>query len=121
APAATSLASACWRMAVAKSSPVLNSVTTLPAEPKAGSSVPLRMQRIQAFFQSDYFANVPEVRIGSELFALLRYRLRQGEYRNKDKNRNRFDGLFYDIRFISTYAPYCDAMVVDYFMVQWAT
>lgn len=81
----------------------------------------LRMQRIQAFFQSDYFANVPEERIGSELFALLRHRLRQGEYKNKDKNRDRFGGLFYDIRFISTYAPYCDAMVVDNLMFQWAT
>lgn len=82
---------------------------------------PLRMQRILAFFQSDYFANVPEVRIGSEIFALLRKRLRQGEYMNKEKNRNRFGGLFYDVRFISTYAPYCDAMVVDNLMFQWAT
>jgi hypothetical protein len=81
----------------------------------------LRMQRIQAFFQSDYFANVPEARIGSEFFALLRHRLRQGEYKNKEKNRDRFGGLFYDIRFISTYAPYCDAMVVDNLMFQWAT
>src|SRR5258706_252965 len=82
---------------------------------------PLRMQRIQVFFQSDYFANVPEARIGSEFFALLRHRLRQGEYKNKEKNRDRFGGLFYDIRFISTYAPYCDAMVVDNLMFQWAT
>ena len=81
----------------------------------------LRMQRIQAFFQSDYFADVPEVRIGSEFFALLRQRLRQSEYKNKEKNLNRFGGLFYDVRFISTYAPYCDAMVVDNLMFQWAT
>jgi hypothetical protein len=79
------------------------------------------MQRILAFFMSDYFANVPEVRIVSEFFALLRHRLRQGEYKNKEKNRDRFGGLFYDIRFISTYAPYCDAMVVDNLMFQWAT
>lgn len=82
---------------------------------------PLRMQRIMAFFQSDYFANVPEVRIGSEFFALLRQRLRQGEFINKEKNRSRFSGLFYDVRFISTYAPYCDAMVMDNLMYQWAT
>ena len=82
---------------------------------------PLRMQRIQAFFQSDYFGNVPEARIGSEFFALLRHRLRRGEYKNREKNRDRFGGLFYDIRFISTYAPYCDAMVVDNLMFQWAT
>lgn len=81
----------------------------------------LRMQRFMAFFQSDYFANVPEVRIGSEFFALLRQKLRQGEFINKEKNRSRFSGLFYDVRFISTYAPYCDAMVVDNLMYQWAT
>ena len=82
---------------------------------------PLRMQRIVAFFQSDHFANVPEVRIGSEFFALLRKKLRQGEFVNREKNRNRFGGLFYDVRFISTYAPYCDAMVVDNLMYQWST
>jgi len=81
----------------------------------------LRMQRIQAFFQSDYFFNVPEARIGSEFFALLRRRLRQGAYKNMQKNRDRFGGLFYDIRFISTYAPYCDAMVVDNMMFDYAT
>lgn len=81
----------------------------------------LRMQRIQAFFDSDYFFNVPEARIGSELFALLRQHLRQGDYKNKQKNRQRFGGLFYDVRFIATYAPYCDAMVVDNLMFQWAT
>jgi hypothetical protein len=82
---------------------------------------PLRMQRIQAFFQSDYFANVPEVRIGSEMFAFLRHRLRQGAFKNREKNRKRFGGLFYDVRFISAYAPYCDAMVMDNTMFQWAT
>ena len=69
----------------------------------------------------DYFFNVPEARIGSEFFALLRLKLRQGEYKNMEKNRNRFGGLFYDLRFISTYAPYCDAMVVDNMMFQYAT
>lgn len=81
----------------------------------------LRMQRIQAFFESEYFANVPYERIGSELFAVLRQRLREGGYKDREKNRKRFGGLFYDIRFISAYAPYCDAMVVDNLMYQWTT
>ena len=81
----------------------------------------LRMQRIQAFFESEYFANVPYERIGSEFFALLRQRLREGAYKDREKNRKRFGGLFYDVRFISAYAPYCNAMVVDNFMYQWAT
>jgi len=81
----------------------------------------LRMQRIQAFFESEYFANVPYERIGSELFAVLRQRLREGAYKNREKNRKRFGGVFYDVRFISAYAPYCDAMVMDNLMYQWAT
>lgn len=82
---------------------------------------PLRMQRVMEFFHSNHFANVPEVRIGSEFFALLRKKLRQGEFTNREKNRKRFGGLLYDIRFLSTYAPYCDAMVVDNLMHQFAT
>lgn len=81
----------------------------------------LRMQRIQAFFESEYFTNVPHERISSEFFALLRQRLREGAYKGREKNRKRFGGLFYDVRFISTYAPYCDAMVVDNLMYLWAT
>jgi hypothetical protein len=81
----------------------------------------LRMQRLQAFLESDYFANVPHTRVGSELFALLRQRLREGAYKNRAKNRELFGGLLYDVGFIATYAPYCDAMVMDNLMYQWAT
>lgn len=80
-----------------------------------------RMQRIHAFFDSTYFANVPHERISSEFFALLRYKLRQGAYRDAEKAKRRFKGFFYDVRFIATYAPYCDAMVVDALMHSWAT
>lgn len=38
-----------------------------------------------------------------------------------EKNRDRFGGMFYDVRFIATYAPYCDAMVLDNLMYQYAT
>jgi len=81
----------------------------------------IRMQRIQAFFESEYFENVPLERISSEFFALLRHRLRLGAYRNKTKAQSKFKGFFYDVRFIAAYAPYCDAMVVDALMHSWAT
>lgn len=80
-----------------------------------------KMQRIREFFDSVYFANVPYERISSEFFALLRHRLRQGNYRNTEKTGRRFKGFFYDVSFIATYAPYCDAMVVDSSMHSWAT
>lgn len=81
----------------------------------------LRMQRIQAFFDSEHYANVPVERISSEFFALLRLMLRQGAFSSREKSAKRFKGFFYDVRFISTYAPYCDAMVVDALMHRWAT
>ncbi|MFO1204664.1 MAG: hypothetical protein U1E63_02810 [Burkholderiales bacterium] len=81
----------------------------------------LRMQRIQAFFASDHYANVPVDRIASEFFGLLRHMLRQGAFSSRAKAEKHFKGFFYDVRFISTYAPYCDAMVVDTLMHRWAT
>lgn len=81
----------------------------------------LRMQRIRAFFDSEHYANVPVDRISSEFFALLRHMLRQGAFLSREKSEKRFKGFFYDVRFISTYAPYCDAMVVDSLMHRWAT
>lgn len=81
----------------------------------------LRMQRIKAFFDSEHYANVPIDRISSEFFALLRQMLRQGAFSSREKAEKRFKGFFYDVRFISAYVPYCDAMVVDTLMHRWAT
>lgn len=82
---------------------------------------PLRMQRIVAFFESEHFANVPVERISAEFFALLRGMVRRGAFVSREKALKRFKGFFFDVRFISTYAPYCDAMVVDTVMHRWAT
>lgn len=81
---------------------------------------PRRLQRIMAFFESENFANVPVERISAEFFALLRKSVRNGAYVSREKALKRFKGIFYDVRFISTYAPYCDAMVVDAVMHRWA-
>lgn len=82
---------------------------------------PLRMQRIMAFFQSEHFANVPAERLSAEFFALLRNSVRNGAYVSREKALKRFKGFFFDVRFVSTYAPYCNAMVVDTVMHRWAT
>jgi hypothetical protein len=80
-----------------------------------------RMTRIRSFFVSEHYANVPVERISSQFFALLRQFLRAGAFRSREKSEKRFGGFFYDVRFISTYAPYCDAMVLDTLMHRWAT
>jgi hypothetical protein len=79
------------------------------------------MQRIAAFFDSTHFSNVPIERISAEFFALLRSMVRSGAYISREKAMKRLKGIFFDVIFISTYAPYCDAMVVDTVMHHWAT
>jgi hypothetical protein len=64
---------------------------------------------------------VPVDRVSSEFFALLRHMLRQGAFSSREKAEKRFKGFFYDVRFVSTYAPHCNAMVVDAFMHRWPT
>src|SRR5262249_3540453 len=41
-----------------------------------------RIKRIQQFFQSDYYAEMPIERISSELFAMLRQHVRAGQHAN---------------------------------------
>jgi hypothetical protein len=81
----------------------------------------LRIQRIKAFFESEHFAQVPVERISSELFAILRLLVREGAFASEEKAMKHCKGYLYDVRFISTYAPYCDAMVVDKLMHRLAT
>jgi len=80
-----------------------------------------RIKRIQQFFQSDYYAEMPIERISSELFAMLRQHVRAGQHANRQKAIRSLSGIFFDIVFISTYAPYCDAMVIDNTMHDWVS
>ena len=72
-----------------------------------------RLQRIIAYFGSPYFRQVPHEWIEASLFAGLKERVKKGQYQNPEKARKRLRGIFYDIQFISLYAPYCHAMFID--------
>jgi hypothetical protein len=74
---------------------------------------PDRIQRCVDFFNSDYFAQVPNEWISAHLFATLRDMVIRGAYSNRDGAKNRLAGIFDDISHVSMYAPYCDAFVVD--------
>ena len=39
--------------------------------------------------------------------------MKDGAYTNFEKTVQRLSGFFYDVKHIATYAPYCDAFVVD--------
>ena len=72
-----------------------------------------RLNRIIQFFNSKYYYEVPCEYISSGLFAALKQKVKNGHYVNEEKAEKKLSGIFYDIRFISIYAPYCDAMFID--------
>ncbi len=50
------------------------------------------------------------------MFAALKEMLKHGALSNPDKARKTLTGAFDDIKHISLYAPYCDAIVIANFM-----
>jgi hypothetical protein len=74
---------------------------------------PHRLKRIIDYFESPYFEEVPSEWISSGLFAVLKDRVKRGQYQNSHKAKDRLSGFFYDVEFISAYAPYCQVMFVD--------
>jgi len=75
-----------------------------------------RLERIIAYFKSPYFEEVPYEWISSGLLALLREKVKKGHYQNIDRAKQKLRGIFYDFQFVSTYAPYCQAMFIDNIM-----
>jgi len=72
-----------------------------------------RLNRVVQFFNSKYYYEVPCEYISSGLFAALKQKVKEGHYVNEEKAKKKLSGIFYDIGFISSYAPYCDAMFID--------
>ena len=72
-----------------------------------------KMTKIVEFFKSDHFKMTPYEWISSRAFALLMERVRNGDYRNREKAKSRLRGIFQDVSFIATYAPHCDAIFID--------
>lgn len=72
-----------------------------------------RLNKATAFFSSDYFRNVPYERIVNVLLAVLKHRVKMGQYSNPGKAKDSLSGFVFDLEFISGYLPYCDAMFID--------
>jgi hypothetical protein len=77
---------------------------------------PERIKRCIEFFQSQHFAEVPSELLSSHMFATMREMVKLGAFSNREEARKRLSGVFEDIKHISLYAPYCDAIVIDKFM-----
>ncbi|MCH8046147.1 MAG: hypothetical protein IID44_20740 [Planctomycetes bacterium] len=76
-------------------------------ESQADSSEPLAI--VARFLESDAFRQTPFVDISSRLWAIIAERV--GKNRKTPQNAKRSDA--FDVKMISRFAPYCDAMFID--------
>ena len=65
------------------------------------------------FFKTSHFHNAPYQDIGSKMFATLKMLVKGGAYQNREQALRKLSGFFGDVKHISTYAPYCDAILID--------
>jgi hypothetical protein len=72
-----------------------------------------QLKSVSDFFASDYFRHVPYERIFNGTLAVLKHRVKMGQYSNSDKARDSLTGFYFDVDFISGYLPYCNAMFID--------
>lgn len=72
-----------------------------------------KLRIVLQFFTSEHFAETPYQWISARIFAVLKDMVKRGAYTNQEKANKRLRGFFYDVRHIATYAPYCDAFVMD--------
>ena len=77
----------------------------MPPEEKVG--------KCWAYFASPHFANLPLQDIDGRILATLKAIVKAGAYTNPENALVRLKGFFYDANHIATYAPYCDAFVMD--------
>lgn len=72
------------------------------------------LKQVVSFFLSKHFAEIPYQWLATRMFATLKDMVkRDGAYANREKAQQRLNGIFYDIKHIATYAPYCDAFIMD--------
>ncbi|OFZ57588.1 MAG: hypothetical protein A3D92_25290 [Bacteroidetes bacterium RIFCSPHIGHO2_02_FULL_44_7] len=70
-------------------------------------------QVITRFFVSDHFAQIPYQWLSARMFAKLNDMIRHGAFNDRESAQQRLSGFYYDVKHVATYAPYCDAFVMD--------
>lgn len=77
-----------------------------------------KMRRCMEFFESEHFANVPNLWLEARMFATLKGMVKRDTYTNREKTLKKLSGQFEDFKQIALYAPYCDAFVMDKAMAE---
>ncbi|MFZ1428112.1 MAG: hypothetical protein WAS21_15225 [Geminicoccaceae bacterium] len=75
--------------------------------------------KVREYFSSEYFRQTPYVDIGCQIYALLRARVRMGQFANQEDAVKRLSGFFFDVNALSIFGPYCDGIFVDREMDRW--
>jgi hypothetical protein len=79
------------------------------------------LQIVAEFLSSNHFRKTPYHDLSARIYASLKAVVKEGAYTNAQKAVQRLSGFYYDVKHIATYAPYCDALVVDQLMAQLIT
>lgn len=80
-----------------------------------------RLEICGSFFGSDHFRNTPYTKLSCTIFATLRKHVKEGQFLNEERAKKVLGGFIFDVSHISTYAPYCDAFVMDKAMADLVT
>jgi hypothetical protein len=72
-----------------------------------------RSKQVARFFGSDNFAKIPYQSLSARIFAKLKDMVKNGAFTNRKDALQRLGGFSFDVKHIATYAPYCDAFVMD--------
>ncbi len=72
-----------------------------------------RLKRIAEFFKSSHFLEVPYQWLSARIVATLKDMVKRGAYADRGNALQRLSGFFQDVKHVATYAPYCDAFVMD--------
>ena len=77
-----------------------------------------RLRKIGRFFASEHFYQAPCQWISARVFATLKDMVKRGAYPNREKALQRLSGFFSDVSHVASYAPYCNAFVMDRAMAE---
>ncbi len=72
-----------------------------------------RLEEVARFFVSEHFAQIAYQWLSARMFATLKDMVKRGAFTNREDALQRLSGFFYDVNHVATYAPYCDAFVMD--------
>jgi hypothetical protein len=80
-----------------------------------------KLRKIGEYFKSNYFFEIPYQWLSVRMFAVLKDMVKRGAYTDREAAIKRLRGFFQDINHVSTYAPYCDAFIMDQAMAALVT